>query len=180
MNISNPIISHNSGNVFNVFVPGNPQSQGSMSAFMNPKTGRPIITSANKSLKPWRSAMDKVFVIARKQTGHQTITGPCKLQVTFFMPMLKEHEKPGKGRFWADTTMDLDKLVRAVNDSLQKSEVFVNDSRVCAIISYKRFSSLTDTPGVHVVVSPLPENGGPEEIPQNATTCPKGVKPAIT
>ena len=151
------IVSHNAGNVFNVFVPGAPQSQGSMKAFTNKKTGRPILTNNSPKLMPWRKAMDTVFQIARKQTGHQTVDGPCKLQVTFFMPPLKEHEKPGKGRFWAQTSLDLDKLIRAVNDSLQKSGVITNDSRVCAIISYKRFASITDTPGVHVVLTPLPE-----------------------
>lgn len=165
-----PVVSHNGGNVFNCFVPGDPQSQGGTVPLRNPITGKVAqVTTGSKGLAQWRKVMTSAFGYARKQTRHETIDGPCSLSAVFIMPRLAGHPKTKQGRYWADTSLDLDKLLRALNDSLQKAGVYTNDSRICGFRYVgKRYAALEETPGVLVTVTPLDPDSTLEQISPQA------------
>jgi len=129
-----------------------------MSAFYNPKMKRAIVTSANPNLKKWRKIMSAAFESHRKATGHSTVKGPCVVSATFFMPRLKNHPRKGDERFWKATKPDLDKLQRALHDSLETAQVFETDSRVVVIQTQKRYAGVTDEPGVLVSVREIRES----------------------
>lgn len=65
------------------------------------------------------------------------LDGPLQVSVDFIFP--KGSSKP-KWMIWHDRKPDLDKLVRAVLDSLSKL-VIVDDSRVCVLLARKRYDA---------------------------------------
>lgn len=139
---------------FTCFVPGEARPQGSAKAFM-PKGGKfPVVTSANAKLKPWRAAMTSSFHVERHKQSHETIMTPCKVDAVFFMPQNKASVK--EKRIWTAVKPDLDKLQRALCDSLKDAGVYADDSQVCMIKCVKRYASLDKVPGVYVVVKELP------------------------
>lgn len=149
--------------VFDCFVPGEPVAQGSKKAFLlNEKQlrqnlpVRPIINiveANDKELRPWREMMRIVFNARMHSRCVATIDGPLSLSVVYILPRLGKHGKK-EGRIWADTSFDMDKLTRAVKDSLQSSGVIVNDSRVCEYREpfYKRHAKLNEKTGVYVAL----------------------------
>lgn len=140
--------------VFTCFVPGTAKPQGSARAFM-PKGGKfPVVTSANPKLKPWRAAMTAAFHYKRHQLKHTTFAAPCKIDAVFFMP--QNGASIREKRIWTAVKPDLDKLQRALCDSLKDAGVYVDDSQVCMIKCVKRYSALDKVPGVYVVVKELP------------------------
>ncbi len=151
-------VSHNGPQVFSCFVPGDPKAQGGTVPFFNEKTQQyKQVTKGQQGLGKWRVAMTNAFIWARKQTGHQTYTGPVQVGAVFIMPRRKNHPKTMRGDFWHCTKPDLDKLQRAVGDSLEKAGVIISDSRITTWrpAPIKRYADLTETPGVKVSVKPL-------------------------
>lgn len=140
---------------------GVPETQGSTRAFV--QGGRAIQTSANPKLRPWR---DTVLWAARDAmgtaSGFERVIGPARCTITFWMPRPKSAPKtrdimPAVGK-------DLDKLVRAVLDSLTNAGVWRDDSQVVSLHAEKRYSVGPElakiyepgwhmpTPGAHIVV----------------------------
>jgi Holliday junction resolvase RusA-like endonuclease len=138
-------------------VMGTPQPQGSARAFVNKKTGRAIITSDNrKTLHPWRQM---VAWRAKDVWGDvAAAVGPIQLQARFFFARPSGHyRKDGQRlRLAAPADMcvkpDLDKLVRAVKDSLKDAGVYRNDSQVTGIDAEKEYAEPGTAPGVQIVV----------------------------
>jgi Holliday junction resolvase RusA-like endonuclease len=150
---------------FSAFCPGSPVTQGSSKAFLTNlaavrKGATPIIvvTSDNTKLKGWRKAMAQCFGLhARTQGIREPLDGPLAAQFVFIMPRLAGHPKTINGRYWPDTGLDLDKLIRAAMDSLKDAKVIVDDSRVCLIERpMKHYALLHETPGVLVRIWQLP------------------------
>lgn len=126
---------------------GTPKTQGSARAFV--RGGRAIVTSDNAGLRPWR---DTVLLAARDaMAGRQDWTrtpAPIFLTVTFWMPRPKSAPKtrdilPVKGD-------DLDKLVRAIGDSLTNAGVWVDDSQVVDLRTLKRYVVGPDLPKIYI------------------------------
>lgn len=121
------------------FVHGEPQSQGSMKAFM--AGGRPVLTSANKNLGAWRQ-----IVAARAQEYAHLHEGPLRLTLLFYVPRpksLKKSERlPAK-------RPDLDKLERACLDALT-GVMYKDDSQVTTLIGSKRYGVLNT--GVSITI----------------------------
>ena len=105
---------------FTVF--GKPQPQGSAKAFIPKGWNRAVITSDNKTLKPWRQ---DVSMMAQHAMGGQDIaTGPVSVEISFSFARPKSVKAPHK-----TTKPDLDKLLRGILDSLS-GIVFRDDAQV--------------------------------------------------
>lgn len=138
-------------------VPGIPQPQGSTKAFINKKTGRPIITSSNRNLKPWRAAVAAAAAQEMRSIGNETATASVSLMVMFRFPRPVSHygkkgllpSAPSKMR----VRPDLDKLVRAIGDALKDAGVYKDDSQVTEISAFKDYAPDAGSPGALVMVT---------------------------
>lgn len=121
-------------------VTGNPASQGSH-AIMR---GRIVQVNSTKH-KAWRKAIVQE-AIAILPDDWQPIDEPCELIVNFYMP------KPASvKRSLPTVSPDLDKLIRAVGDSLTDSGIVVDDSRIVRISARKLYAEGIE-PGATILV----------------------------
>lgn len=125
------------------FVGGKPEPQGSARAFM--AGGRPIITSANKNLKDWRTL---VAVIAQ-QHAHM-FEGAVEVELAFHLP--RPVSLPKKVTHNVKRP-DIDKLARACLDSLT-GLFFKDDSQVVHLDVHKGYAD--PFVGVEIIVRPAP------------------------
>jgi len=129
--------------------PGQPVPQGSVRGFV--AGGRAIITSDNSKLRPWR---DTVTWAARDVLrGHSErasfpITGPVQLVLSFWMHRPKN--RPKTVDVLPLVPPDLDKLIRAVGDSLVNAGVIRDDSQVVSITTTKRYAVGPDLAKIYV------------------------------
>jgi Holliday junction resolvase RusA-like endonuclease len=110
-------------------VTGDPASQGSH-AIMN---GRIVQVNSSKH-KAWRKAIVQE-AIATLPSDWQPIDEPCELIVNFYLPKPKTVD-----RQLPSVSPDLDKLIRAVGDSLTDSGVVIDDSRIVRISARKLYA----------------------------------------
>jgi crossover junction endodeoxyribonuclease RusA len=118
---------------------GTPQPQGSARAFLSKDGRRPIITSDNARLKPWRQELAWVAVDAMQKGQQQKAPRgvPISVRLAFYF------EKPKSARksaHWKITKPDLDKLLRAVLDALT-GIAYEDDSQVCECQLGKAFGA---------------------------------------
>lgn len=116
-------------------VQGRPQPAGSKRGFVNPKTGRVIITDANAKSRPWKQA---VASAARDVMGDaELLAGPLDLKVTFQLARPKGHYGTGRNAdvlkpsapSYPTVKPDTTKLLRAAEDALT-GVVWRDDSQV--------------------------------------------------
>lgn len=115
-----------------VFAPGIPQPQGSKNAYR--RGNKILLVEANKNLPAWRRLVtDK---LEQANVSCQPLTGAVSLDVMFFMPRGKtvKREMP-------TVPPDLDKLIRAINDSATDAGVIEDDSQVIEIVAYKFYEA---------------------------------------
>jgi Holliday junction resolvase RusA-like endonuclease len=124
-------------------VTGNPASQGSH-AIMN---GRIVQVNSSKH-KAWRKAIVQE-AIATLPDDWQPIDEPCELIVNFYLPKPKTVD-----RQLPSVSPDLDKLIRAVGDSLTDSGVVIDDSRIVRISARKLYAEGIQ-PGATIQVKTL-------------------------
>ena len=124
-------------------VTGNPASQGSH-AIMN---GRIVQVNSSKH-KAWRKAIVQE-AIATMPADWQPIDEPCELIVAFYMPKPKTVD-----RQLPSVSPDLDKLIRAVGDSLTDSGIVSDDSRIVRISARKLYAEGIQ-PGASILVKTL-------------------------
>jgi Holliday junction resolvase RusA-like endonuclease len=110
-------------------VTGDPASQGSH-AIMH---GRIVQVNSSKH-KAWRKAIVQE-AIATLPEDWQPIDEPCELIVNFYLPKPKTVD-----RQLPSVSPDLDKLIRAVGDSLTDSGVVIDDSRIVRISARKLYA----------------------------------------
>jgi Holliday junction resolvase RusA-like endonuclease len=110
-------------------VTGDPASQGSH-AIIN---GRIVQVNSSKH-KAWRKAIVQE-AINTLPSGWVPIDEPCELIVAFYLPKPKTVT-----RSLPSVSPDLDKLVRAVGDSLTDSGVVADDSRIVRISARKLYA----------------------------------------
>src|SRR3972149_4411656 len=96
---------------FTVF--GTPASQGSTRAFIPKGWKRPIVTSTNKKLKPWRQEVAAMGQAAMRDARLEVITRPHAVQLNakFFFSKPKSAKKHSSDH--KTTAPDLDKLARS-------------------------------------------------------------------
>lgn len=120
---------------------GQPSPQGSKRYVGN---GRMIESS--KKLPAWRKAVTDA---ARQVAPKQPLDCPVSVQAVFWLP------KPQKPRFNAPATQqgDLDKLCRAVGDSIEAAGVLKNDARITTWHATKHYATPTNPPGAHITIT---------------------------
>jgi crossover junction endodeoxyribonuclease RusA len=150
---------------------GIPAPQGSHKGFVG-KSGNVIVTDSNAGVRPWREAVLHAAIRYIQETGHQMILEPVSLEVTFFMPRPKS--KPKTIDVLPATMPDLDKLMRAIGDSLTDAGIWKDDGQVCDSWARKRYAITPDlkfyderkhraTPGARINVQIL-DNHGEEQL----------------
>jgi len=123
------------------FVPGMPKTAGSKRVFINPKTGRPIVTDDNKKGKDWRAS---VQLFASQSMGQRPILDePLQIAFKFILPRPKSHfGKKGvrpSASYYPITKPDVLKLARAAEDALT-GIVWRDDSLIVDEHLFKRYS----------------------------------------
>ena len=134
-------------------VEGIPQPQGSARAFLH--RGRPVITSANRKLRPWRQTLEASF--RRRMENRAPVLGPVSVTMTFRMPRPQSHYgakgiTPRASTEQPSIRPDLDKLARAANDALTDAGVIYDDSQITRMILAKRYAQPGEHPGITISV----------------------------
>ena len=95
------------------------------------RRGTRLVSTGGVGLEAWRNSCASSALAAA--TEHGTFDGPIKVQATFRFPMPKSRRKWERdlGEIWKTTTPDLDKLERALGDSLKAGGLIVDDSIIC-------------------------------------------------
>jgi Holliday junction resolvase RusA-like endonuclease len=124
-------------------VTGNPASQGSHAIMY----GRIVQVNSSKH-KAWRKAIVQE-AIATLPDDWQPIDEPCELIVNFYLPKPKTVD-----RQLPSVSPDLDKLIRAVGDSLTDSGVVTDDSRIVRISARKLYAEGIE-PGASIQVKTI-------------------------
>lgn len=131
------------------YVEGVAIPQGSKTGFSRIDSKRVSMTDANaKVLKPWREKVRAAAVVALSGRPGFASQVECALIVDFYLPRPKAAK-----RRRPSVKPDLDKLVRAINDSLTDSGVLTDDSQVVTVSADKWYAD--DKPGVRIVVREL-------------------------
>ena len=131
--------------MFQLFVAGEPRPQGSKKAFN--RGAHIVLVEANKDLPAWRDHMKKMFELKMMELDNRFDTA-VSVSLTFWLTRPKTVT-----RQYATKTYDLDKLTRAVFDSLTKT-VIADDSNVVDLIARKTYAD-NHEPGVLVTVTPF-------------------------
>lgn len=114
-------------------VHGTPQPQGSARAFVPKGWKRAVITTDNKSLKPWRQEVSGMAHTVMQATGQAMEAGAVRVSVVFCFARPKSVRSMHK-----TTKPDVDKLLRGVFDALS-GIAFKDDSQVVKTEGEKRF-----------------------------------------
>lgn len=127
-------------------VPGVPVPQGSMRALMRPGARFPIVTSDNRSLKPWRQSV--AFAAVDACPDRELWQGPVSIGVVFYLPRPKSLPKRVA---YPVKKPDCDKLVRGVLDALT-GILWRDDSQVVEMAAWKLYG---DPPRAEITVEEL-------------------------
>ena len=140
--------------VVDVTVRGIPVPQGSLRAFVNPKTGHAQIVSKQRggALGAWR---DRIATEAQAaMAGRPPIHGPVRVQAVFVFPRpashLGKHGVLPSAPAYKTSAPDIEKLARAW-DSLT-GIVWLDDAQVVEMHASKRYGS---EPGLKLRVEAL-------------------------
>jgi Holliday junction resolvase RusA-like endonuclease len=131
--------------MFQLFVAGDPRPQGSKKAFNRGK--HIVLVEANKDLPAWRETMKRMFELKMLERDSPF---PVAVAVTIHFWLRRPKTVT---RQYATGTYDIDKLTRAVLDSLQSANVIVNDNLVVDLTVRKSYDDDHES-GVLVTVVP--------------------------
>jgi len=133
------------------FVGGTPIPQGSKTAIRHGTRARLI--EANKKLKPWRNTLQTALAA---QAAGRRIEGPFTADLNFlFTPPQRPRFKAQDGSSVHAVKPDVDKLTRAVLDSLTNANIIDDDARCTTIIATKNYTDkLHPNPGVRIIITP--------------------------
>jgi Holliday junction resolvase RusA-like endonuclease len=131
--------------MFQLFIEGNPRPQGSKKGFIRGNTV--VLVEAQKDLPAWREHMTRMLKL-KKLEQETTFTTATNVALTFWL----ERPKSVK-RQYPTSTYDIDKLTRAVLDSITKAEVWRDDSDVVDLTVRKTYAD-NHAPGVLISITP--------------------------
>lgn len=119
---------------------GEPAPQGSKR-----HVGGGRMVESSKKLPAWRKAVTQA---ARQVAPKQPLDEPVSVQAHFYLP------RPQKPRFNVPATQqgDLDKLCRAVGDSIEAAGVIKNDARITTWHAHKHYADQHNPPGAHITI----------------------------
>lgn len=131
---------------------GTPVHQGSKVSVTRPNGTRWVAESGGKAgqerHRSWRA---EVTDAARAVAPAEPLSGPVSVHLRFrFLPVASD-----PCRTYHVTSPDLDKICRAVLDSLKVARVLVDDSRVAVLNASKLYCRPHETPGVTVTVDDM-------------------------
>lgn len=134
------------------FVPGKPITQGSKTTGVS-KNGRRYVRESSKYLKAWRKAIHDMAL----HRLNDPISVPVRVSMHFFFKRPKSHYKTGyeltkAGLAQPIPKRDIDKLARAVNDSLVTAGVLKDDSLVYDLHQVKLWTTLAGAEGVKIKI----------------------------
>lgn len=122
--------------IFTVY--GRPEPQGSTRAFVIPGTNRASITSDNTKLKPFRSEVARMALASLPCAAPMFGKGVA-VQVSVAFHFRKPES--AKKRSWPVVKPDIDKLLRAILDSLT-GVVFHDDAQVVSLSGFKHYGDV--------------------------------------
>jgi PCQ3_94 len=133
------------------FVRGTPIPQGSKTAIRHGRRARLI--EANKRLKPWRNTLQTA--LAAKAEGRR-VPGPFTIYLDFrFTPPQRPRYRDPNGAGIHAVKPDVDKLTRAVLDSLTAADIIDDDARCVALTATKNYTDkFHPSPGVRIIIEP--------------------------
>jgi len=132
--------------MFQIFIEGSPRPQGSKKAFARGKSI--VLVEANKELPAWREHMTRMLQLKQMEET-QPFTTAVNVALTFWLPRPKSVK-----RQYATGTYDIDKLTRAVLDSVTKAGVWRDDSDVVDLTVRKTYAD-NHEPGVLISITPF-------------------------
>jgi Holliday junction resolvase RusA-like endonuclease len=132
--------------MFELFIAGDPRPQGSTKAFN--RGAHIVLVEANKDLPAWREHMKKMLELKMMEFDNRFDVA-VSVSLTFWLRRPKTVT-----RQYATQTYDLDKLTRAVFDSLTQSGVIKDDSYVVDLTARKNYDDLHE-PGVLISLTPF-------------------------
>jgi crossover junction endodeoxyribonuclease RusA len=132
-------------------VVGIAKPQGSARAFIPKGWTRPVITTANQGMKPWRNLVASAASDAAQAAAWVVPAGAVQVVVDFYLPRPKSLGK----RTPAHTKKpDLDKLARAVKDAIS-GVLYNDDAQVSALQARKFYTAPGEAPHAVIAVTPL-------------------------
>ena len=150
--------------LFRVRVAGAPVPQGSKRAWLNQKTHRvQMAEDQGARLSSWRFEVTAAAKEAMRNTGVEgPLEGPLSVSLTFHIMRPADHYRTGKNaQLLTDRAPaipakapDVDKLARAILDSLTDARLWVDDGQVSSLLVRKRFVDRfgADPDGVEIAV----------------------------
>lgn len=139
---------------FTFIANGKPAAQGSKRHL-----GRGIMVEASKRLPGWRN--DVAFAAQQAMPVDWPRNGAMRLDLVFRFARPQSHYnsrgelKPTAPQFHTTATGDIDKLTRAIGDSLTAAAVWLDDAQLVEMHVYRVFASNTEPPGVTGTVTAL-------------------------
>lgn len=143
------------------FVTGTPKPAGSKRAFINKKTGQPIVTDmSGQKGKDWRHDVKCAAFDAFKEAP---LEGPLKLTLVFRLVRPQNHFGTGRNINQLKASApkypagmpDVTKLIRSVEDALSKL-LWKDDAQIVTQSACKVYCDEANPhPGVLVIVQPL-------------------------
>lgn len=128
-----------------IFVPGEPQPKGSTKSFAT-KTGKVVTTNDNPDTKPWQAV---VASFVRQSIGPTIVYPEGAVRIDLSFVMKRRAAEPKRITPPHTRKPDLDKLVRAILDSLT-GLIYTDDNQVTCVYSNKRTADIGEQPGVHI------------------------------
>ena len=133
------------------FIEGTPIPQGSKTAIRHGRRARLI--EANKRLKPWRNTLQTALAA---QAAGRRVPGPFTIYLDFrFTPPQRPRYRNANGVGIHAVKPDVDKLTRAVLDSLTAVDIIDDDARCFTLTATKNYTTkLHPSPGVRIIIVP--------------------------
>lgn len=152
-----------------IFVPGRPVPQGSKTAFVNKKTGKPVVVDKDVRLPAWRMKVTAYAIDAQQNSPlihHVPLRGAIGIKVDFVLDRPKSHYGTGRNADkvkesapkYPASMPDIDKLLRAIFDALTDAQVWEDDGQVVWCQTGKHYVDHTwpGGEGVHVQLGVMP------------------------
>lgn len=138
--------------MFEFFVPGRVAPQGSKRYVGGNKASGGRFIEASKYLPAWRKAVTTVATEYMAEWDQKPLTGPVELTVWFYLERPKSISRTK--RFFPIVPPDVDKLVRAICDSMSDGGVWDDDAQVIALSAHKLYDDFHEA-GAHIMVQAL-------------------------
>lgn len=163
-------------------ITGHPRPQGSKRAFVNPQTGRAIMTeSSGKGLSTWRQDVKAEALNTIADLAPWTpYDGPVAVTAIYRFPRPKAHFRTGANahllRDQAPTFAtsravgDIEKIARSTHDALTAAGVWTDDSLVAVLTIQKVYVCNRELPGATITITPLNPVAAPAALVTGSTT----------